>query len=310
MPTVAQGGTVRVSAIYRDASNALVDPTTPTLEIRNPSDVVVATGLTPLREAIGEYYYDYSVPVGAELGTWIARFSGVIQGYTTSGDEEFVVVVPGSVAAGEQVGLVSLADFKLALGKSPAVTADDAKWQQAIDWASVAVENYTERQFGAPQVTEARRFSYDGSGTLEIDDAISVASVSVVYPNVDPYALDARAWVPKTLNKVYAYIDLPTGLGMFSPAMGFEQNLDVWASENLYGFLPVFMDVTATWGWPYVPADVQQAVIWTAISFYENPGGFVHEAIENYSRTIASSPQYSIPNRARELLAPYLKLHT
>jgi hypothetical protein len=88
--------------------------------------------------------------------------------------------------------------------------------------------------------------------------------------------------------------------------MGFRRNVDVLAAEGRLRQPAAVLSVDATWGWPIIPTDVKQAAIWTAMSIKDNPGPWLTESIEGYSRTIGRSPSDAIPERAKMLLAPYL----
>ncbi len=96
------------------------------------------------------------------------------------------------------------------------------------------------------------------------------------------------------------------GFPGMSPQMGFTRNLDQYPYFGVNR--PNIVAVTATWGWPSIPVDIQQAVIWTALSIGNSPGEpYRSESIENYSRTRgpedAADP---IPARAKAILEQYI----
>lgn len=315
---VAQGGTVRLPAVYRDASNALVDPSNPSVEIMRP-DASVAITAVPVRESIGEFHYDFTVPAGAALGGWVARFTGVIGGATVAGDEAFTVVEPGSVGAGGS-DLITLAELRSKLGVHVTDTRKDALYESMIPAASAAIRSFTERDFGAPTVTEERTFEYDGSGYLDIDDAAEVTQVAFVNPLTADLVLDSDLWQPKPSRRddapVYYYVIIGSPGSVGSPEMGFARNLDVYAREGRLPGLTATAKVTATWGWPTVPEDVKMAATWTIREWLDRPSGdaLTAEAIEGWSRTwggrggAGGAAALAIPARARDLLANYAKL--
>jgi hypothetical protein len=220
--------------------------------------------------------------------------------------------------------LITLPEYKAINGINPTDTTQDAKVTAVIPWASSAVISFTERDFGAPVVTEERTFAYDGSGYLDIDDAQTITAVTYSVPSVQDYPLGTDEWLagpPRRDDSLtYYWIELYTGwsLGYASPEMGFARNLDVLAREGRWvGHRPV-VKVTATWGWAATPDEVKTAVAWTIADWQARPSGegVTAEAIEGYSRSFggrsgsaAGSPFLAIPNRARDLLAGYGKIN-
>lgn len=195
----------------------------------------------------------------------------------------------------------------LAAGDIDAVT--QARIEQAIRGASAAVSAYADRDFASTLVTEQRTFEYDGSGFLDVDDCTAVTAVTFSASGVDT-VLDASEWEAQPYGAaVQTYLLLPAHRSYGSPAMGFTRNLDVFVAER--GWVGTgFAKVDATWGWPVVPDDVKQAVIWTAAEMQNEPGAYRSEAIANYSysRDTPGLPeQTAIPARARDLLAPYIR---
>jgi hypothetical protein len=284
------------------------------VDILNPSNVVVVNDAALTRESLGQFYYDFTAEPDAPLGAWIARFTGVISGAAVSGDEEFTVIAAGTVGDGTP-WLVQLGQLRTLLGYDPTNTRDDARYSALIPLASLAIRSYTERDFGAPLVTEERTFEYDGSGYLDIDDATEITGVKFVVPRSTDVEVPEDAWVPMPRRRddspVFYYLWVASGQG-FSPEMGFLYNLDRWVAEHGPGVTGL-AKVTGTWGWPDVPGDVQLATIWTAQSWKDKPTqNLTAEAIEGYSRAWGSRSggagiTLAIPNEARDLLENYRK---
>lgn len=217
--------------------------------------------------------------------------------------------------------LVTLPEVRASFGvTNPSDTRRDALWSAAITAASTAIVNFTERDFGSPQVTETRSFEYDGSGYLDIDDCTAVTDVSLVVPHSDNVVLDTDTWSAMPVRRrdapVFFYIVMPrvSAYGI-SPAMGFTRNLDRWADEHGIPTTPQMVSVTATWGWPAIPADVKQATIWTIAAWTANPTGtegLQSESIAGFARSWAAMTSalqaLAIPNRARDLLANYTRV--
>lgn len=218
--------------------------------------------------------------------------------------------------------LLTLAEYRTATGVDLTDTRYDARVTQWLPWASQAIRNFTERDFGAPTVIEERTFEYDGSGYLDIDDAFSISQVSFAYPNSPDIILTVDDWSPKPERRddapVYQYILMPGYVGQSwgSSEMGFTRNLDVYFRERGAWGLTTKVKVTATWGWPDIPGDIKMAMVWTIQEWLARPSGesVTAEAIEGWSRSwggrgVAASA-YAIPQRARDILVNYAKIVT
>lgn len=201
-----------------------------------------------------------------------------------------------------------IASLRLSAGDIDA--QQEADLRRVISAASAAVSRYADRDFGVPNVTEERVYEYDGSGLLEVDDFTAATAVVLSSYGIDS-PLDATEWRAQPYGALaQSYFLLPAYIGGGSAEMGFTRNLDrVVAERGWVG--SVLVKVTATWGWPVVPDDVKQAVIWTAAEAQEDPGSKRSEAIANYSysRDTPGLPeQTAIPQRAIDLLTPYIRL--
>lgn len=213
--------------------------------------------------------------------------------------------------------LMTLEDLKIALNIPASETDDDDAYTSALINASRAIINYTERDFGSDSVTETRNYQYDGCGVLDIDDATAVAAVVLSYPNSPDLTLDATQWYAQpqitARNPVFTYLVLQDYGRGSSPEMGFRQNIDVLYREGRWGsFAPPIVKVTGTYGWPVVPDDVLQALVWTVAAFKDNPSPWIttSESIENYSRSFsrAHTVEVAIPDRAKDILSFYQRV--
>lgn len=217
------------------------------------------------------------------------------------------------------MALIDLPTYKTLLGVT--ATDNDAQVTALLDAASLAVTTYTGRDFEANTgISSPRTYNYDDSNMLDIDDCTAVSTVTVNIPNADDYVMDPNEYtaMPGNGNPVYYYLLLHGGRYLFgiSPEMGFARNLDQYPA---YRFAPPTITVTATWGWPEVPADVQLATALTIQGIVttgpQGNEGLSSEAIEGWSRSWGSrggasaSPMLAIPNRARDLLANYQRVY-
>lgn len=214
--------------------------------------------------------------------------------------------------------LVTLTDYKRAIGETNA--ANDTFHQDALDAATSAVLNYTDRDFGTALAVGNKSYWYNGSGILDIDDADTVNTVTFQ----NSTALPGEAWIAKTEGPptvvVYTYLELPVidwgarSVESFA-VMGFTRNLDQWLTRNPTT-REINTTVNANFGWPTVPKDVQRATIWTARDFEEisptggEGGDLASESIAEVSRAWFSAQsqapsEEAIPSRARGLLDVY-----
>lgn len=187
----------------------------------------------------------------------------------------------------------------------------DAKYTQAILGASAAVRNYTDRGFGMPLVTEQRSFEWDNSGFVDIDDCSSVTALTYSIGGYDTIVATNQWRAEPYSAPVFTYIVMPPISGMlFSPAMGFKENLDVLYKERGFVGLGPIVKVDATWGWATIPDDVKMAVVWTAAEMGQDPTAYISESIANYSHTSAARgiAQQALPARVLDLLAPYVRV--
>lgn len=201
----------------------------------------------------------------------------------------------------EQSDLISLQTLKDAIGIPYSDTGRDIRLEQAIKNASAAIRTYTDRDFGSLLVTETRSFLYDGSGTLEIDDC-AVGSITAVTVSGTSISSSQYLAQPDRRSPVHYWL-LLSGVYGLSPAMGFTYGLDTFDYNR-----PVTVTVTADWGWPSVPDDVQQAAVYTAAAMAESPKPYVSQSFESYSVQLPTPMVDAIPSRARALLDPYQRL--
>lgn len=220
------------------------------------------------------------------------------------------------------MALVTLVKYKSYIKESS--NANDTFHQDALDAASDAILNYTDRDFGTANVTESRVYQYDGSGILNIDDAAGVHSVT--FPNA--IVLTTTSWVAKKEGPVratpFTYLELPridwhaqdpASLGV----MGFTSNLDVFL-PRLPSVTEVAVTVNADWGWVTVPLDVQYATMWTAHSWEQDSptgggsGELSSESVAETSRSFFAAQAASeatdeaLPARAVSILDQYRRV--
>ena len=205
----------------------------------------------------------------------------------------------------DQGDLIKLETLKDALSIPYSDKTRDVRLEQAIKNASSAIRSYTDRDFGTLTVTETRSFLYDGSGTLEIDDCVA-GSITAVAVGGTSVSNTEYLGQPDRRSPVHYWM-LLTKTGGVNRQMGFERGLDTFQGFST-SLLGTTVAITATWGWPVVPDDVQQAVIYTASAMAESPKPYVAQNFENYSVQMATPMNDAIPARAKALLDPYQRL--
>jgi hypothetical protein len=219
------------------------------------------------------------------------------------------------------MALVTLAKYKRAVGIDPNDTTDDQALNEALEAASVAAQNYAGRDFGDSAVTGDRTFTYDGSGILNIDDAVAVNTVRY---STSSTAMSAAAWKakregPSRTAQVYTHLILPTWTYP-NGEMGFTYNLDVFIARHGWpSNYEADVVVNAEWGWPVVPEDVQRAVIFETADLYEGgaqaaAGGLTSKSVAEVSEAYfvntdtATGSNEPLSSRARRLLDPYKRV--
>jgi hypothetical protein len=219
--------------------------------------------------------------------------------------------------------LITLTEYKELLGLPAQTDPDDAQVTALLPAASRSIRKFTDRQFEVAGTPATRTFQYDGGNILDIDDATAITAVTSDLGYVNPsglYTLSESEWTAMPYRETpdddpYYYIVVATVRLPASPEMGFERNLDT------LGYLPKLptINITASWGWPVVPADVKLAAALTVQSLMKSSkqssgggGALTSEAIAGYARSWQPPDPNSllaIPNRARDLLLPYQRVY-
>jgi hypothetical protein len=99
MDQVIQGGTFTGNVIYRLSTGALVDPTSPYVDILDPAGNNVSPHTLLTRSDVGVYHVTFIVPINAPLGDWTMRYFGIISGAEVSSQQTFNVFAAGAVSA-------------------------------------------------------------------------------------------------------------------------------------------------------------------------------------------------------------------
>lgn len=213
--------------------------------------------------------------------------------------------------------LITLSRFKAlqpGINDPNAPNPKDPTYSALISAASALIRSYTGMEFNVVRsstLPTTRQYQYDGSGWVDIDEAQNITTVSIVgnYLGAQAWNYTQYDWIAYPLNTpVKRWLSLPPSTYGISPEMGFTYNLDTLASK--YPNSQALVNVTAVWGWPSIPEDIQQAAVWTAQSMLDSAGGeYQSQTIANYSRTKAYASVVEgdpIPPKARAVLESYI----
>lgn len=87
MPTVPRtydpGDMISLNANFKNKLGALADPSSVVVKVRDPEGN--QSSFTPVKSAVGVYYYDYVTEIGDPVGHYEYRFEGT--GAITSAEE-------------------------------------------------------------------------------------------------------------------------------------------------------------------------------------------------------------------------------
>lgn len=111
MPRVATGGEVPLSGYVGRSNGFPADAPDLTLTIVGSLGTVAGfpVAIPPIvRDDLGRYHYDWSVPADLPIGDYTATWEGSVDGAPAGGSETVEVVTPGAVAA----SFVPLADIR------------------------------------------------------------------------------------------------------------------------------------------------------------------------------------------------------
>lgn len=164
----AVGAPIHLTGVFADPTNTLVDPSTVTLYLTDPTGTV--TPLAASRSSVGSYFYDYT-PSAAGMYSW--QFVGTGSFAATQLPDVF------SVIAGTTTALVSLAEVRLQLNKTS--STDDG---ELLDYIHAATDIVNRRcGYTAPTTfTETVPATFDARGhntlCLSYTPVLSVTSIT------------------------------------------------------------------------------------------------------------------------------------
>lgn len=187
----------------------------------------------------------------------------------------------------------------------------DTQITAAIPGAEDAVVRYAQRAFNQTPETATRNFVYENQSILEIDDCQSVTSVKFDGVPVDPEALILG---PQGIDAVFYYIEL-----LDYPWATYDPEIDPFLRNTNFESRrrrKRVVEVTAAYGWPFIPASVTQAAAFLVDDFASETsaaggGGIAAEAIVDYSKVFdkqSTTEPAVLPPRVQELLDPFRRV--
>lgn len=189
-------------------------------------------------------------------------------------------------------GYTTLADLKAHLGDTRSDA--DAQLEAAIESASREIDGYCRRRFYVDTLGSTRVYRPVSSTELFIDDASAVTAVKTDEGDDGTY---------ETTWSASDYVLGPfNGIGSNGAAGWPYVHIKAVGSRTFPMFARPTVQVTATWGWAAVPADVAAACRLLAATVHESrlvPFGSAAIGEVGMTRT-------RMPALVAELLAPYV----
>jgi hypothetical protein len=214
------GDIVPLEALFYDSNDALVDPTTPLVDVELPIGTTVVTDAVPTRISVGYFTYAYQIPAGAAPGSGRGHFTGTVEGEPLSGDDYFEVTAAPVVSP----ALVTVARYRTITGD---ITTTDAAVTGALVDSQGLIEEWLRRELDSTERTETLRlidgrvypkaYPITNAGELTIERTRAILGSAEISPpiwnlpsNSDSYATVTyiggftAATLPKTLEREIA----------------------------------------------------------------------------------------------------------
>jgi hypothetical protein len=236
--TVAAGADAALVVAFAGALDA-----TPTVAVATAAgaEALAATTTGVAAHGAGVYAYVWRVPAGTAAGGFVATVAGLLSGVPVSA----TVVV--AVTAG--VSYAALADLKEDLRIAAADTTRDSRLIRLLGECSRRIDDHCDRVFWSTATASARVWSTrgrvvrhdDGGELLLVDDIASESGLTVEVGGGSSWAAvtGVETWPDNAIARGRAVCGLVLPAGAWS----------VYRRVR----------VTAVWGWPAVPAPVEQA---------------------------------------------------
>lgn len=205
---IVVGAPERLTATFTDSTGTLYDPSTVTFTVTLPDGTVdPGSPFTAVKDAVGEYHYDYVTSVA---GIHQYYPTGTTGGVPAIGAPEVFTVAPLTTAA-----LISVADAKQALNIDADYDGDDSELLLTVR-AATDVINYLAGYTVATSVSEVLGVTCDryGRGVIILSHP-PVMTVQTLTPQLAGAPVVAAA--DTTLDALTGALYIPAGVGWSGP---------------------------------------------------------------------------------------------
>lgn len=299
MDRYVAGDVVTLGNTFRVASTA-TDPTTVSLAVTNPAGTTTT------------YTYAAAEITKSATGVYSKNITASTAGiwrYTWTGTGAAADVQDGSFtvsAVADYTTYTTIEELKDELGNySSTDTSDDAKLQRAINAASRQIDNWCGQRFWQDSTATARAFIASDPYTLDLSDSEGIATSTGLVVKLDE--ADSGSY-GTTLAVFIDFLLRPENAAVLTPARPYTELFMTGAtylfSRSAYG--RPLIQVTAKWGWPAVPAEVNKAcLIQAADLFKAKDAAFGVAGSNDFGVLRVTSGLHRV---AQSLLAPYRRV--
>lgn len=291
MTTINRGVATTLTAEWREyAGGPMSTVTSVTIGITSLADsstvlATTSTGVTSPATGVNAYVWTSSASLA--IGQYLATWTAVDTDSETVQATEVLTVQAGGALGGPYS---TRAKLKRRMGIPDSSTTQDSDCDDALDSASSAINKVTGRQFGQATELSARQFRMDKSG-VDIADCFDLSGMLI-----DGVAYDVASWTALPLD----------GMKDGVPGWPYERLENPWATHPIYlayrNWPGLLVTITALWGWPEVPADIEIACLMLAADTLKSKDApFGVAGFGDYVVRVRANPKVA------ELLAPYVR---
>lgn len=291
MTTINRGVATTLTVEWREyAGGPMAVVTDVTIGITSLADssVVLATTATGVTSpATGVNAYVWTSSASLAIGQYLATWTAVDTDFETVQATELLTVLAGGALGGPYS---TRSKLKRRMGIPDSNTTQDSDCDDALDSASSAINKFTGRQFGQATELAARQCRMDSTG-VNIPDCYDLAGMLI-----DDAAFDSTVWTALPLD----------GIKDGVPGWPYERLENPWATHPIYmayrNWPGLLVTITALWGWPEVPADIEIACLMLAADTLKSKDApFGVAGFGDYAVRVRANPKVA------ELLAPYVR---
>lgn len=282
-------------------SGSATDPTTVTLTVYAPdgsSTAYTYAAAQITKSATGVYTKNITADAA---GIWRYKWEGTGTAADVQ-DGSFTVS-----AAADFTTYTTIEELRDELGNYGTTdVSDDAKAQRAINAASRQIDNWCGQRFWQDSTATARTFMPDRTDVLDLSDTEGIATPTGLIVKLD--VADAGSY-GTTLTSGTDFLLRPTNAQVVVPARPYTE-IGLTGASYLFGRSAYGRDlvqITAKWGWPAVPAEVNKACLILAADLFKAKDAAFGVVGVTDMGVLRMSP--GLHRAAVTLLAPYKKVN-